>query len=136
MALTLASLMCILPLAVCSEPKSWSFMQSVGGIAIGEALERKGAWFLPVQANVAGLESITVKPVMLNSALICESVSARIVGESIFLTVNAGLLRDGYTRRCPEASLGTPKAGEYRVFYGHGEGEAAPLGRIVIGTNK
>lgn len=136
MALTFVSLMCLLPLAVCSEPKSWSFMQSVGGIAIGEALERKGAWFLPVQANVAGLESITIKPVMLNSGLICESVSARIVGESIFLTVNAGLLRDGYTQRCPEASLGTPKAGEYRVFYGHGEGEAAPLGRIVIGTNK
>jgi hypothetical protein len=136
MALTLASLMCLLPLAVCSEPKSWSFMQSVGGIAIGEAVERQGTWFLPVQANVAGLENITVKPAMLNSGLICASVSAKIVGESIFLTVNAGLLRDGYARRCPEASLGTPKAGEYRVFYGHEEGEAPSLGSIVIGTNK
>lgn len=110
-------------------------MQSVGGIAIGEAVERKGAWFLPVQANVAGLESVTLKPVMLNSGLICESVSARIVGKSIFLTVNAGLLRDGYARRCPEAALGTPQAGEYSVFYGTGEGEAATLGRVVIGAN-
>ena len=132
MASVLSTLMCILPLAVCSEPRGWGFVQSVGGMTIGAAVERQGGWFLPVQANVSGTESITVKPAMLNSGLICESVSAKVVGDSIFLTLNTGLVRDGYSPRCPDAALGTPPAGEYRVFYGFGEGEPQPLGRIVI----
>lgn len=133
MASVLSTLMCILPLAVCSEPRGWGFVQSVGGMAIGPAVERQGGWFLPVQANVSGTESITVKPSMLNSGLICERVSAKVVGDTILLTLHTGLVRDGDSPRCPEAALGTPKAGEYRVLYVYGESEAQALGSVVIG---
>ena len=66
-----------------------------------------------MQANVSGTESITVKPSMLNS----------------------GLVRDGYSPRCPEAALGTPPAGEYRVLYTYGDKEPQALGSIAIGSS-
>ena len=88
-----------------------------------------------MQANVSGTESITVKPSMLNSGLICESVSAKVVGDTILLTLNTGLVRDGYSPRCPEAALGTPSAGEYRVLYAYGDSEPQALGSIMIGSS-
>lgn len=126
--------LCIFPLAVCSEPKDWAFVQSVGGIALGAATVSEEKWSLAVRANVAG-EEITVKPTHANSALICESTTASIQGNSIYLTINAGLVREGYSASCPAANLGKVKEGSYQVFYKSPNGEPQKLGEILLGSN-
>lgn len=122
--------LCIFPLAICSEPKDWAFVQSVGGIALGAASVSEGKWSLAVRANVAG-EEITVKPTQANSALICESTTAVVQSNSIYLTINTGLVREGYSASCPAANLGKVKEGNYQVFYKSPSGELQKLGEIV-----
>lgn len=131
----LVKLMCLLPLAVCSEPKSWDFMQSVGGLAIGPAYVRETQWFLPVRADVSGLNEITLKPKRVNSALICESTTAIVEGESIYLTVNTGIIREHYSPACPAASLGSLKEGNYRLFYRSPDGTSHELGAVGLHKN-
>jgi hypothetical protein len=135
MSAIFVELLCILPLAVCSEPKDWAFMQSVGGIALGTASVSEEKWSLAVRANVSGLEEITVKPTLLNSGLICESTTASVQGNTIYLTINSGLVRDGYSASCPAANLGRVKEGSYQVFYKSPNGESQKLGEIVLGSN-
>jgi len=41
---------------------AWAFVQSVGGIAVGQPIRNAGQWILPVRANVSGVEAITTQP--------------------------------------------------------------------------
>ena len=131
---TLVKLMCMLSLTVCSEAREWAFVQSAGGIALGAVSENKGEWSLAVRANVSGLEEITVKPTVINSALVCTSTSASITGSDIYLTIHAGIIREGYTTSCPEAHLGRIHEGAYRVFYRSPHDKPAFLGEIQVGA--
>ena len=118
--------------AALAEPRTWAFVTSVGGISI-QAPQRSGkGWVLPVLANVSGIEAITVKPTLINSALICENTRAVVEGRSIFLTIETGLARKGTEVRCPPGVLGSIAPGRYRVFY-QGPGESAvPLGFVDV----
>lgn len=126
--------MCMLSLAVCSEPREWAFVQSAGGIALGAVSENKGEWSLAVRANVSGLEEITVKPTVINSALVCTNTNVAITGSDIYLTIDAGIVRDGYTTSCPEAHLGRIHEGAYRVFYRSAHDKPAFLEEIQVGA--
>jgi len=110
------------------EPQTWSFVTSVGGLSIQTPQHTEKGWILPVLANVSGIEAVTMKPRLINSALICENTRAVVEGRSIFLTIETGLVRKGAEVRCPPAALGSIAPGRYRVFY-RGPGEpAVPLG--------
>lgn len=130
---TLVNILCLLSLSVCSEARDWAFVQSAGGIALGELVSKEGNWSLAVRANVSGLETITVKPQRINSALICERTDAVVQPGEIHLTIHSGLLRDGYVPSCPNANLGKLAPGTYRVFYRSTNGELNPLGEIHPG---
>ncbi len=135
MSAIFVKLMCILPLAICSEPKDWAFVQSVGGIALGATSVIDEQWSLDVRANVSGLEEVTVKPTLLNSALICESTTASVQSNDIYLTINSGLVREGYSASCPAAKLGRVNQGSYQIFYKSPNGESQRLGEIMLGSN-
>ena len=95
----------------------------------------KGDWSLDVRANVSGLEEITTKPTVVNSALICESTTASVEGSNIYLTINTGLARDGYTPLCPSVNLGEVEPGSYQVFYRSPNGESQALGEVTLCSN-
>ncbi|MGB4812549.1 MAG: hypothetical protein WBP13_08745 [Methylophilaceae bacterium] len=125
-------MLCVLPLAVCLAPRDWDFVQSVGGIAIEQAEVHEGEWSLHVNADVSGLTQITVKPTLINSALICESTDAEVEGDKIFLTINTGVIREGYSSKCPNANLGKIANQTYQVFYKDPSKENHLLGEIDI----
>jgi hypothetical protein len=135
MNMTLAKTLCLLPLAVCSEPRDWGFVASVGGIAVGSAYQTEKGWFLPVHANVSGLEAVTSKPTQINSGLICENVAARLSGNVITLTLYSGVARDGYSSSCPPAALGSLPPGNYHVIYQSPGDEPHLIGEVVLGSN-
>lgn len=132
MSNTFLNLLCIFPLAFCSTPQSWSFVQSAGGMALTEAFVEDGDWTLAVRADVSGLEKITVKPGRINSAMICDHTEASVEGDSIFLTIHTGVLRDGYKPSCPPARLGRLTKDHYRIFYRGPTGQLQPLGELVL----
>jgi hypothetical protein len=100
-----------------ATPQPFMFVVSVGGISVGDPVRAKGVWTLPVQADVSGLETFTSKPTILNSALVCSSVAAKITGNSIYLTIRSNLAGANKSARCPPALLGVIPSGSYKVFY-------------------
>lgn len=110
--------------------QSWAFVVSVGGIAVRDPVRADGGWSLPVQADVSGLQTFSSKPTVLNSALVCSRVSAKVIDGGIYLTLYSDLPGNGKNARCPPAEVGVVAPGEYRVYY-KGPGETPVLLRTV-----
>jgi hypothetical protein len=110
-------LVLVAPTVAAPTSKSWAFVMSVGGIIVGDPVRENGAWSLPIQADVSGLETYTSKPTVLNSGLACTTVAAKIIDSGIYLTIYSDLPGVSKNARCPAAQLGVVTPGEYRVFY-------------------
>ena len=129
----LVALMMSLPVSALAGSEGWNFVQSVGGLAVEAPRHDARGWFLPVQANLSGVETITTKPTVLKSAVICERTDAIVEGRNIYLTIVSGLARPNTNARCAPAALGEISLGKYRVFY-RGPGEKAILlGEVSVG---
>jgi hypothetical protein len=122
-----------LPASVLAGSENWSFVQSVGGLAIAKPSRGKSGWVLPVHADVSGLKAITTKPTTLNSALICESTYATIEGRNIYLTITSSLAHPNTNPSCPPAKLGEMSPGKYGVFYRGPNETPVHLGEVSIG---
>lgn len=121
------------PLQAFARSESWQFVQSVGGIAIDAPKKELAGWVIPVRADVSGLSTITVKPTLLNSALICVRTEAAIEGQAIYITVVTGLVRSGLSPLCPPAQLGKISTGKYRVLYRGPDEKPIELSEVKIG---
>lgn len=132
----LVSIMALFLLVDCaavSEPRTWGFVQSVGGIEVGSPTQVGGAWVLPIHGNVSGLQTITVKPMELNSGLACYT-RATVEGASIYITVATGVAGSGRIAQCPSANLGSLAPGHYTVLYRGPNEEPVELRVVSIGA--
>jgi hypothetical protein len=115
------------------EERDWSFVKAVGGMSIGTPREENGEWLLPVEADVSGLRTVTVKPTTLNSALACKEVRSSVNNNVIHLSLITALAAKGHSSTCPAAKLGTIAPGRYVVFYGGRKDKVVRLGEVNIG---
>jgi len=133
--LKLVMALSVLSLSACSifaEPRSWNFVQAVGGLSIGTPFHIEGGWVLPVHGDVTGLQTITVKPTTLNSGLACKKTAAEVVGNEIYLTIITSLAGKDSGALCPPAFLGQLHSGKYAVFYRGPNELAIKLGEVSI----
>ena len=131
--IALCLLIASLPGSVLAGSESWSFVQSVGGLAVETPSLGTQGWVLPVRADVSGLKSVTAKPTALNSALICERTNAAIEGRNIYITIVSTLAHPNASSNCPAATLGEMSAGKYSVFYRGPSETPVRLGEVSIG---
>ena len=119
---------------VSSQSRDWAFIQTIGGIAIGAPYRGAGGGvYLPIDCEVSGTRTITVKPTKVYSALTCQEPVVRVQGPSVYITVRTGFPSDRYPNaRCPDANLGELAPGSYAVLYASPDGGEHPLGSIVI----
>jgi hypothetical protein len=89
----IAALLLILPMVAFGGEQPWAFVQSIGGLTLGAPTRIAHGWALPVNVNVSGLEALTRKPTMLNSALICDSTNVAVNGNLIYLTISTASTR-------------------------------------------
>lgn len=130
-ALPLLLLLLALPLQ--ARIRSWSFVQQSGGLRIGQPYRQFTNWYLPISANVSGLEAITTPPSQLNSGLNCQEVMADIDEQAIYLAI---VTEEGKgDARCPPAKLRDIAPGHYRVYYQYDEAKPRALGEITITPN-
>jgi hypothetical protein len=122
-----------LPVSVLAGSESWSFVQSVGGLAVETPSHDTHGWVLPVRVDVSGLKAVTAKPTTLNSALICERTNAAIEGSNIYITIVSALAHPNTSSRCPPATLGEMTPGKYSVFYRGPSETPIRLGEVSIG---
>lgn len=58
-------------------PASWEFIQSVGGISVGQPRVVDGIFWLPLNLDLSGQRQITVAPTQMNSGKKCLSATLR-----------------------------------------------------------
>ncbi len=126
----------IFAVSACSifyDPQPWSFVQSVGGISIGKPFRNENDWVLPVDGDVSGLHTITVKPTAINSGIACRKTAAKIYENKIYLTIITYLGGKGRFAQCPPAFLGKLHEGKYDVFYSGPDESLVFIGEVSIG---
>src|SRR4029077_17489159 len=123
----------LLPVVADAATQNWAFVESVGGLTVSDPVRVEGQWLLPVQADVAGLESFSSKDTTLNSALACSKVAATVRGTNIFLAIVTGVAGPGASARCPPAKLGSLPPGDYNVFYRGPDNVAVRIRTVSIG---
>jgi hypothetical protein len=121
--------------SVTHEARTWSFVQSVGGIMIDTPVRSEGGgWEIPINANVSGLYAITTKPAGKNSGLAC-STSVAVEGSSIYVTVSTEVIAVLKRPECPSVHVEGVLPGRYMVYYrGPGE-EPVKLSFIELKPN-
>ena len=120
--------------ALLGEERDWKFIQSVGGIAIGEPKLINDNWQLPIECNVSGLKTITVKPSMLNSGLMWADTEVRLKDGEIHISIETALIGMGSkTDSCGPAELGVLKSGAYIIKYLSPDMSTNYLGEVNIG---
>jgi len=115
------------------ETENWDFIQKVGGIKTETPFETENGFYLPVKCNVSGLDSVTIKPTTLNSALSCLKIKSTVNGNTIHLKVIAGL---AVTKKsdcnCKAVRVGDLDPGNYIVYYGDESSFEHPIGKFTI----
>jgi len=122
--------------AYTAELKSWEFVQSVGGIAIYEPYQEQGIYYLPIKVDVSGLQEITHKPTMLNSALMCSRTGHLIVGNEVHVSIYTSVIDKTASNNCKSIPMLNIKEGKYSVYYNTEIDGKHLLGEITIGSNK
>ena len=115
------------------ETENWDFIQKVGGIKTDTPFETENGFYLPVKCNVSGLDSVTIKPTTLNSALSCLKIKSTVNGNTIHLKVIAGLaLTKKSDCNCKAVRVGDLEPGNYIVYYGDKSSIEHPIGKFTI----
>ena len=115
------------------ETKDWPFIQSVGGISIGQPVSTQDGWYLPVNCDVSGLQTTTIKPTQLNSALVCYKVLASGDNQIIFISVQTSIVGSGpQTSSCRAVNIGNLRKGRYSIKYKEPNGSSHEIGSIDI----
>jgi len=105
----------------------WKFVNSVGGISIGELEMIDGIYYLPVNMSVASYKPGT------KSEMVCTSTSTRVAGKMIWLYVRTDARKHAprASAECPKAKVGGIPDGKYRVlFVDESNDEKHPIGEV------
>lgn len=111
----------------------WAYIQSTGGLKIGEPTQKENRWMLPVEYEVHGTRAVTRPPTTINSAP--HTWKVKIVRDEarLYLTVVTALAGKGDDQSAfREAALKNIPPGRYEVFYGREAVAERALGVIQI----
>ncbi|MEI7901096.1 MAG: hypothetical protein WCK89_12660 [bacterium] len=116
-----------------SSRQSWEMVQSVGGLRVDDPVTHAdGTVFLPVMCNVSGLDTITVKPTMINSALVVRKIGTRIRAGKIQIRIVTCVVDKKHTPLIVGVDLGILKRGTYQVEYLNPDGSTVSVRKVEI----
>jgi hypothetical protein len=116
----------LLPLCGCSnairnilsEHKDFEFIQTVGGIEVGDLQALKDeSYYLPVKVDVSGLNFVTKKPENLNSALAVSHIGYKIENNLILIWINTCVAGGGKGPISKGFIIDKLNKGKYSVQY-------------------
>ena len=116
-----------------SHGQSWEMIQSVGGLRVENPVKQiDGTIFLPVICNVSGLDTITVKPTAINSALVVRKIAVKQRKEKIQIQVVTCVVDNKHTSVAKGVSLGKMPEGTYQLEYLNPDGTTVNLKEVKI----
>lgn len=117
------------------QKKSWDFVQSVGGIKIDSIVKCQNRFLLYSNVNVSGLDSITVKPKHLNSALACSKIYIKVdeFESRIYIGIGVSISGIGYSYcRCRPEKIKHLKHKDYEIYYRDTDGKEYFIQKIKL----
>jgi hypothetical protein len=118
---------------VTSEQRDWAFIQSVGGLAVGESQKQAdGTHRLPINCDVSGLKQVTIKPTLINSALAVRETCHAVRGQTIQLWIKTCVIDSRHSPAAPDVVLKNIPPGRYQVQYRNRDGSVMNLREIEI----
>jgi hypothetical protein len=114
MRLTISIFIAFLFVGCSTEQKDWKFIQDVGGMSIGKPYRTEKGIMLPVNCDVSGLKTITVKPKIMNSGLSIKEIKVERTNKVISLALVTSV---GGNASCNDLFLGNLPSGEYSIVY-------------------
>lgn len=118
---------------VTSESRDWNFIQSVGGLAVGEPQKQAdGTYRLPINCDVSGLKQVTIKPTIINSALAVREIAYAVRGQTIQLWIKTCVIDSRHSPAAPDVTLKNIPPGRYQVHYRSRDGSVMNLREIEI----
>ena len=119
--------------AVTSEPRDWTFIQQVGGLTVGAPQRQDhGTYRLPIRCDVSGLQAITVKPTLLNSALAVRETRAAVRGQTIQLWIVTCAVDAHHGPAAPDVILKNILPSRYQVVYRNRDGGVVNLREMEV----
>ena len=118
---------------VTSEHRDWTFIQQVGGLAVGEPQKlADGNYRLPIRCDVSGLEAVTIKPRTVNSGLIVRETGCAVRQHTIQIWIKTCLADKKHNAAAPDVLLKNIPPGKYQVQYRNLDGSLVNLREIEI----
>ena len=118
-----------------SNHLSWKFVQSVGGIKVGNPKPiSNGYWTLPIEFDVSGLTTLTTKPTTLNSALVAKDVRYKIEQDRLLVWIVACVVTERYSESHwnKGITLKGVNPGQYKVQYLNPDGSTETIRSVEI----
>ena len=113
----------------------WSFIQTVGGIRVGDPQPlSKGNWIIPIECDVSGLTTVTVKPTTVNSALVVKDIRCKTRRDTILVWAVACVVTERYREShwTQGISVKGTKPGKYTVQYLNPDGTTVDIRSIEL----
>lgn len=115
------------------QARSWQFIAERGGLSVGNPVEVRGGYRLPVTCNVSGIETVTTRPAVIHTHLAWWRSAVHIEGRLIELTVlTAEQGPNAPSAECGPADLGYIDPGTWHVVYRDPDGTTHLLRDIVV----
>jgi hypothetical protein len=117
-----------------AEHRDWDFIQSVGGIMVSDPVQKEnGTVWLPIICNVSGLEKITTKPSIINSALVVRKVEYKIEEDKILIYIKTSLIdKQNKNVKTEGIILDNIRPGIYKVEYLNPDDSSHFVREIII----
>jgi hypothetical protein len=114
------------------EHKDWEFIQSVGGMSIGKPYRTEKGIMLPVNCDISGLRTITIKPQMMNSGMSVKEIQTERIDNIISLSLITSVAGQGRKSTCDDLLIGNIPSGKYSIVYKEPNGSFVQITEIEI----
>jgi hypothetical protein len=111
----------------------WDFVQKVGGIEVTAVKLENGRSAVKVRFAPGGGQAITCKPSTINSGLIFDKTSVRVIGDEVRVKVYTALIENGRTYS-DTMMVPLPKRahGNYRLRYENPDYSFFEMGALIV----
>jgi len=120
-----------LPCIFTAKRVDWSFIQSVGGMSVGDLTPMsEGLYVLPVKVDVSGAHAITREPEIVDTGLAIKEIKWKQRENEIRIhVVTCAAKHDHDSPAFDDLILGLPR-GDYTALYVNPDGSTVELGRL------
>ena len=119
-----------------SDHRDWTFIQSVGGLFVGNPKHLESDnWYLPIDCDVSGIRTITIKPTTVNSALVVRKIKTKVKLNTVQIWVITSVAdKQNISSSSTGVTLKGITEGSYKIEYLNPDGTTISIKTVEFKT--